>query len=174
MDAVGLEPIIADETERATQEGRMFFAGGCLTASAQEGLPAHEQVAYLAMWREAIRLARGEAALPQVCRIHHNDLGCVEPDVSIGSREHQFGSGEEGMLRGPMMEASEGRGDAPVDPWEAHAEYDVGVLILRYLEQHPPPRQTELVRDLLAGAQDLESAGLRHLRELGERRLYVV
>jgi hypothetical protein len=83
-----------------------------------------------------------------------------------------FSSGSEGKLQREATAAD--TGEATVARWDAQTEYAIGVLILRYLRQHPPPRPTDLSRDLGAGARDLESAGLKHLRQLGERRLFVV
>lgn len=104
----------AEDLELLYARGKARFkeAAGYLHASRETGLPDHERAAYLAAWRKA----RGEAEDPDgpglLCTISHDVGGCAEPDVSIGSIEHQFESAREEMQRGSMMEASEGREEA--------------------------------------------------------------
>jgi hypothetical protein len=178
MSAVGLGPVENIDDELATERARMFFAGGCLTASAQPGLPVHEHAAYLAMWREAIRLAKGGAELPPVWRIGYTDAegerACTGSDDPIGSIEHQFGSEDEEMQRGPMMEASEGRVAVRIGVWDAQAEYDLGVLMLRYLHDHPPPLDSEFAAHFQDWGDRLSSRGQERLKELQARPLRVV
>jgi hypothetical protein len=60
--------------------------------------------------------------------------------------------------------------------WDAQAEYDVGVLIRRYLQEHPPPTGARFDRDFARwgerlvkrGGEDLHALGVRHLSVAGK------
>ena len=86
MDAVGLDPVDDVDAELATERARLLFAAACNASAHQPGLPLHERAGYLALRREAVRLAHGETEPPAVWRIDYNEQGCAEPDTSIGSR----------------------------------------------------------------------------------------
>ena len=58
--------------------------------------------------------------------------------------------------------------------WDAHAGYEIGTLIRRYLRLHPAPRDSPLARDLAASGQLLEESGRRELDRLGQRHLRAV
>lgn len=58
--------------------------------------------------------------------------------------------------------------------WEAHAGYDVGAFLNRYLREHPAPPGSALARHLETSAALLEDAGRRELERLGHRRLRAV
>ncbi len=88
----------------------MLFAAACNASANQPGLPLHEHMGYLALQREAVRLARGEQDPPRMWLIGYNgapeDRPCVGSDDSIESRaacEHQFDSG------GLLVEIGRGR-----------------------------------------------------------------
>jgi hypothetical protein len=55
--------------------------------------------------------------------------------------------------------------------WEATMETDIGVLIKRHLQSHPPPRSSEVRDDLEAWAQALVDDGRVRLRVLGRAPL---
>jgi hypothetical protein len=58
--------------------------------------------------------------------------------------------------------------------WEARAEYAVGVLIRRYLADHPPPETSGIAFDLQHWAHALALDGRERLRMLGEGHLRAV
>lgn len=55
--------------------------------------------------------------------------------------------------------------------WDAQAEYDIGVMVQRYLHDNPPIAESEVARLLTNCAGDLEASGERRLLSLGYRRL---
>jgi hypothetical protein len=55
--------------------------------------------------------------------------------------------------------------------WDAQAEWDIAVMIRRYLAEHPSPRGSDLARELKLCADDLKDASRRHLSQLGARPL---
>jgi hypothetical protein len=57
--------------------------------------------------------------------------------------------------------------------WDAQAEYDIGVLISRYLRQNPAPPGSRLLPDFAHAARDLQVAGQLRLDRLGQRRLHL-
>jgi hypothetical protein len=60
-----------------------------------------------------------------------------------------------------------------VAAWEARAEYDMGVMIDRYLREHPSPGHSEMTLRLQSCAKDFREAGEFKLRILEVRRLCV-
>ena len=58
--------------------------------------------------------------------------------------------------------------------WDAQAEYDLGVLMQRYLAEHPPPDNSLFARDFEKWAERLLAHGCRNLGDLGERPLQIV
>lgn len=60
------------------------------------------------------------------------------------------------------------------DGWAAHAEYDVGVLILSYLQTHPGPADSLVAARLEAVGRDLQALGLDRLQALGQTHLRVL
>jgi hypothetical protein len=59
----------------------------------------------------------------------------------------------------------------PGERWDAQAKFDIGVMINRYLEQHPPEAETTAAAQLALSGRTLEGAGRTHLRRLGLRHL---
>ncbi len=57
--------------------------------------------------------------------------------------------------------------------WEAQAEYDIGVLIRRYLQENAPPPESQMADELAGVARDLQDVGSAHLRRLGQDRLRI-
>jgi hypothetical protein len=65
--------------------------------------------------------------------------------------------------------------DEAAELWDAHAEYNVGVMISCHLHERPDlSGRSDLAHELRALAGYLEHAGRAHLRELGERPLRAV
>ena len=58
--------------------------------------------------------------------------------------------------------------------WDAQAEYDLGVLMQRYLAEHPPPDGSLFARDLGKWADRLVAHGRRNLDDLGAHPLQAV
>ena len=58
--------------------------------------------------------------------------------------------------------------------WDAQAEHDIGVLIRRYLHEHPAPPGSLAAPELEAAARDLEAAGKQQLDRLAATRLRAV
>ena len=166
MDAAGLDPTTQPDTELATERARMLFAAACNGCANQPGLPAHEHAGYLAMRREAVRLANGETELSPVLHIGYSCMGRDDPIRSGPAGERTFGRTTEELQRGPMMEASK-KDVTPVGEWEAHAEFDLGMLIGSYLRRNPPPPGSHLAVELDDCARDFEVAGRAHLAQLG-------
>jgi hypothetical protein len=84
------------ELRRAVERARFKYAAGCLHASKETGLPAHERGTYLAEWRKARDEAAGVDGPTPLCTMNHREVGCVEPSVSIGSAEQVFPSDSTG------------------------------------------------------------------------------
>jgi hypothetical protein len=62
--------------------------------------------------------------------------------------------------------------EAPdVAVWEARAQADIGLMIERYLIEHPPPPGSHHQRLYRSWAADLRDAGEADLAELGAGRL---
>jgi len=61
--------------------------------------------------------------------------------------------------------------DAALEAWDAHAEFDVGVLICQYLERHPAPPGSEMAQRLRDCGEGFRDLGQRHLARIGVRRL---
>ena len=57
------------------------------------------------------------------------------------------------------------------DQWEAQAEYDLGVLICRYLQEHPAPPGSTMAERLREYGEGFRDLGQDHLGALGVRRL---
>ncbi len=55
--------------------------------------------------------------------------------------------------------------------WDARAEVEVGVLILRYLQERPAPPDAGFRRDFEEWGQRLARSGRERLADLGERHL---
>lgn len=55
--------------------------------------------------------------------------------------------------------------------WDARAEFDVGLLMARYLQINPAPADSEIADDFEIWAGNLERRGRERLQELGLRRL---
>ena len=55
--------------------------------------------------------------------------------------------------------------------WDAQAEYDLGVLMQRYLAEHPPPDDSLFARDFEKWAENLVAHGRRNLGVRGARPL---
>jgi hypothetical protein len=77
------------------------------------------------------------------------------------------------MQQLPLMQGHTGGTAEVVEHWEAHAKYDVGLLIARYVQQHPAPTGSSVAPRLEATGLDLQAAGEQHLDRLGLRRLSV-
>lgn len=73
----------------------------------------------------------------------------------------------------PLMTAHNGGGAHAVRAWEARATYEIGVLMRRYLADHPPPAESSAHDQLDDWGDRLQAAGAARLRELGVRRLQV-
>lgn len=117
------------EIRHAIGAAQVKFSHGCLAASFEPGLPADHRAAYLALHREALALAeRPDAPLP-MCRISHDDRGCTDSDVSIGSRELVFVSEDEELER--TMRVAEGE-KGPVFSDGSH-EGVTGRALVRYI-----------------------------------------
>jgi hypothetical protein len=58
--------------------------------------------------------------------------------------------------------------------WDAHAEYDIGVMIERYLSQNPPPGDASFQEPFDRWAGQLRRSGQARLEELRARPLRVV
>lgn len=57
--------------------------------------------------------------------------------------------------------------------WDAQAEYDIGVLMRCYLQDHPPPSGSEFAEDFEDWGERLSSRGRERLEQLRERPLRV-
>jgi hypothetical protein len=55
--------------------------------------------------------------------------------------------------------------------WDARAEQDIGLMIARYLLEHPAPDGSELAADLERWSLNLVRDGQARLAGLGHRRL---
>jgi hypothetical protein len=55
--------------------------------------------------------------------------------------------------------------------WDARAELDVGLMMLRYLADHPAPAGTKLAADLETWGSSLARDGDERLRAAGQRRV---
>lgn len=60
-----------------------------------------------------------------------------------------------------------------VEEWEAHAEFDIGNLILRYLQEHPVPDDSDMASRLREYGEGFRDLGVDSLARLGLRRLAV-
>jgi hypothetical protein len=78
------------------------------------------------------------------------------------------------MAQLPIMQGIEGGDSEAVERWDAQAEFDVGVLISRYLSEHPPPPFSELASDLSLWSENLTQHGRASLEDFGVRRLQAV
>jgi hypothetical protein len=58
--------------------------------------------------------------------------------------------------------------------WDAQAEYDIGVLIRRYLQEHPRPDGAVCAEDFRRWSEALRSDGQARLQALGDHRLRVL
>jgi hypothetical protein len=58
--------------------------------------------------------------------------------------------------------------------WDAITEYDVGVLICRYLQEHPAPPGSEVAARLRDCGEGFRDVGERHLSQMGLRSLRAV
>lgn len=75
-------------------------------------------------------------------------------------------SGNDGSLDG-VMRLLHGGGEPDVVEWEARTERDLGVLIRRYLAEHPAPGSSQVADDLNHWAQQLRDDGQARLEVLG-------
>lgn len=73
----------------------------------------------------------------------------------------------------PILNSLDGR-TASIDSWEARAEYDLGVLICRYLQEHPAPAGSAMAERLREYGEGFRDLGAEHLAVLDHRRLSVV
>lgn len=60
------------------------------------------------------------------------------------------------------------------EEWDARAEFDIGVLIARYLESHPPPAGAAFAPEFRQWSDRLRGHGQRRLAEVGSRPLRTV
>lgn len=60
------------------------------------------------------------------------------------------------------------------EEWDARTEYDIGVLIARYLESHPPPAGAVFASEFQQWSDRLRGHGQRRLTEVGGRHLRAV
>jgi hypothetical protein len=60
------------------------------------------------------------------------------------------------------------------ETWDARAEFDVGLMIGRYLAEHPAPEGSTMAPRLEVIAQDLRDLGEQRLQNLGRCRLRAV
>lgn len=58
--------------------------------------------------------------------------------------------------------------------WDAHAEHEIGVLIERYLTEHPAPDGATCAEPFARWAGELHRSGQARLEALGEQRLRAV
>lgn len=76
-------------------------------------------------------------------------------------------------MQHPILAPLEGGAAPSVESWEARAEYDIGVLIARYLAEHPSPSESQVHRDFLSWSAALRCDGQARLQEQGETPLQV-
>jgi hypothetical protein len=107
------------------------------------------------------------ATLAAETTVYRNEP-CIAQPKTLGSAEHTFAPNE--TARRTIME----RQDGGVKAWDARAEYDVGVLISRYLHEESPPAGSVLAPRLAAIAQDFQAAGELDLARLGASHLRVL
>lgn len=91
------------------------------------------------------------------------DWGCARPPEGVGSIERAFDPVPKEPIQRQVMQSIEGE----VDEWEAHTEFDLGVLISSYLQRNPPPppgsRLAARLEKVGAGLQDHGRDRLAHL-----------
>ena|ERR1700682_5737147 len=89
-----------------------------------------------------------EAARTALCNIRHNAKG-----------------------PGTVMEAARGRGETPIERWDAQAEYDLGTFMHRYLHENPAPYESETALLFASCSHELRESGGHRLGGLGQRHL---
>lgn len=102
-------------------------------------------------------MAAGDASSPA-----GGDIAASRSEASSMKHKHR---------QSPLLVFHAGANADAVKTWEAHAEADVGVLIRRYLADHPCPGASRIRGDLEDWADRLEAVGQARLAELGLRRL---
>jgi hypothetical protein len=70
-----------------------------------------------------------------------------------------------------MVEANEAVDQAAGHVWDARASFEIGILIRRYLEDHPAPPEARFAPDFRHWADSLVADGRARLEELGARQL---
>lgn len=81
------------------------------------------------------------------------------------------GVGEGWMAQLPIMQSHDGGDSEAGKRWDARAEYDVGLLLARYLHENPAPSTAQFAQDLERWSQNLRRHGQSRLQELGQPRL---
>lgn len=81
------------------------------------------------------------------------------------------GPDREVEMQHPIMRRLEGGATAAVETWEARAEADIAVFIMRYLAENPCPGPSPVRSDLARWSRALEADGQARLQELGAGRL---
>jgi hypothetical protein len=76
-----------------------------------------------------------------------------------------------GWERSTVAASTEAQQGSESQRWDAQAEYDVGLLIGRYLSEHPRPVASRVADRLEAVGRDLQDLGSDRLRALGLRHL---
>jgi hypothetical protein len=61
-----------------------------------------------------------------------------------------------------------------VERWDARATYEIGVLVLRWLNENPPPGASEVAEEARSWGSRMKECGEARLRETGERTLRVL
>ena len=74
----------------------------------------------------------------------------------------------------PTLDTAEDVDPDGVTLWEARAEHDVGVMIARYLAEHPPPGRSHVEADLARWSTALRDDGQARLTALGHPPLRAV
>lgn len=78
------------------------------------------------------------------------------------------------MAQLPIMQGHDGGDSEAGAKWDAQAQFDIGVLISRYLEAHAPPLGAEFAGDFERWGTSLRERGSGRLRVLGSRHLHSV
>jgi hypothetical protein len=131
------------------------------------------------------RTTRSQVILPSSIAPQTNvckNTPCADDPKALGSVEQAFVyDGErrsamtaESDVQHPIVQAHEGGNSEAGKRWDAHAEYDVGVLIASYLQQNPAPQGSRVELDLALAARNLRAAGQLRLDCLGHSHLQVV
>ncbi len=81
-------------------------------------------------------------------------------------------AGKRGDEQRPLVRLLDGGSSQALLEWESRAEMDLGVLIRRYLCEHPCPGESQVAADLGQWAAALTADGQARLEDLGLRPFY--